>query len=189
MGDLFERPNPTPLLIAESIRHFNEVDKQIARSFWLVGNHDRPSRGEHHALLPLVEVGAKVVAEPDTWELDDGVVILTLPYVTDWMARQRGFESAQVWLDEYAKDTVEGLEDGERLYVVGHLDVYGSEHSDERDIGLHVPTALLESAEHIWLGHVHKHQSVGGNVTIVGSAIVANFGEADEVKGIVEVEL
>lgn len=186
LGDLFHSSGPSPRVVAEALWYVSAV--KAGASFFLVGNHDRPSRGEHHALLPLEASGweLEVVPEPMSREMEAGVFVF-LPFVTDWMARQRDHDSAQAWLDSFAGEVVGSAE--RPIYVFGHVDVDGSEHADERDIGLRVPTVLLEEAAHIWLGHVHKPQTVGENVTIVGSAIVADFGEAEERKGIVEVTL
>lgn len=186
LGDLFHRTDPSPELIALAISHARSI--KAAQSYWLVGNHDRPTRGDHHALMPLSAAGFEVVAEPMIATLEGGLRLLMLPFVWEWTARQRGHESAQAWLDAVA---AEAIKDGSELLVAGHLEVDGSEHSSERDIGLRVPTCLLHSkrVKHIWLGHVHKHQKVGKNVTIVGSAVHADFGEINDPKGIMRVDL
>lgn len=193
LGDLYDRPNPSPWVIAESLRHASVLGRQTraGQTMWLVGNHDRPSRGWRHALEPLAASGSRrlrVVSKPSVVPVG-GVDFVLVPYVTDWMSRQESYGSAQEWLDDFAGSSLRDC--GRDMYVFGHVDVDGSEASDERDIGLRVPRILLDDdrVKHVFLGHVHKHQTVGEMVTIVGSSIAANFGEAGERKFCVEVEI
>lgn len=201
LGDLFDRTRPSPASYALAIEYALALGREMGhRAYIIGGNHCKPSRGEENALTPLLaleDVGPRVVLEPT---FDDypgnGVGLAFLPYVTDWEARHvnGAFDSAQALLDDFAEAVVLAYPDLDRFVAFTHLEVPGAEIADDdrvqRDVGTSIPAALLESPKviRIFAGHVHKAQEVG-KVTVVGSALHVDFGEAADPKGMIYAEV
>jgi DNA repair protein SbcD/Mre11 len=201
LGDLFDRTRPSPASYALAVEYALALGRELGhRAYVLVGNHDKPSRGEENALTPLValeEVGPRIVLEPTFEDYPGkGVGLAFLPYVTDWEARHvnGAFDSAQALLDDFAEAVVLAYPDLDRFVAFTHLEVPGSVLADDdrvqRDVGTVIPVALIESTKvvRIFAGHVHKHQTVG-KVTVVGSALHVDFGEAADPKGMIFAEV
>jgi len=195
LGDLFHSPRPSPETVAVAISHFATVAESQARlTAVLVGNHDKPTRGaDLHALLPLVQLRRygfpRVIDRPRAIDLDD-VRFVFLPYV-------RECETAGVDVQSYLDDVVaEFLEvrRGTRIVAFAHLEVPGAKTSpddvSQREIGIHVPRALLEDDRvvRVFAGHIHHYQKLD-RVTVVGSSIYVDFGEALSSKGCVLAEV
>lgn len=216
LGDLFDRPRPSPSAYAVALeyasnlrdwwenlaatRKLSTVARLEDHVFVLAGNHDKISRGAVSALRPLESlwstssVIARSIVLPDIVDLEGGGPRLVfLPYVTDWEARNvdSGFETAQELLDEFAGRS---LEDCESAVVFTHLEVPGARLADDervqRDVGTSIPGALLEDDRvlRIYAGHVHKYQELE-RVTVVGSALHVDFGEAADAKGMIYAEV
>jgi DNA repair exonuclease SbcCD nuclease subunit len=214
LGDLFDRPRPSPaayaaaLEYAEALRYWwesasgarglSKVAQLEDRTFVLAGNHDKPSRGEVSALRPLevlhrathrtaCPVGIPMFSDV----MGHDVRLVLLPFVTDWEARERGFDSAQAWVDDFAEIA---LRDCERAVAFTHLEVPGARLADDervqRDVGTAIPRILLEDVRvlRIYAGHVHRYQ-VLEKVTVVGSALHVDFGEAADPKGMIYAEV
>lgn len=193
LGDLFDRPKPSPSAYAVALSYLRRI-RRDRRAFVLAGNHDKPSRGPVSALEPFLNLEAigfaDVVVEPTAVDVGDTRLIF-LPFVTDWEARRDGFESSRQSLDRFVEIA---LADAERAVAFTHLEVPGSRLADDervqRDVGTAIPEALLEDDRvlRIYAGHVHKYQIVG-KVTVVGSALHVDFGEAADPKGMIYVEV
>lgn len=214
LGDLFDRPRPSPSAYAAALGYIRDLsdwwenlsaarDLSAAecledRTFVLAGNHDKLSRGGVSALRPIEALHhlsyrvARPLVAPDFVYLEGHETgLLFLPFVTDWEAKQGEFESAQALLDYYAEVS---LKEAERLVVFTHLEVPGAKLADDervqRDVGTSIPEVLLEDDRvlRIYAGHVHKYQELE-RVTVVGSAIHVDFGEATDPKGMIYVEV
>jgi len=205
LGDLFDASRPAPdaveaaLLYSARVERWSQHRSEQPAVTFLAGNHDKPTRGVVHALMPLAFAGrwdlssnpfAPVVDVPG-FEVVGGATLLYLPFVTEWEARQREQPSAQAWLDRVSADA---LVTGRRVIAFAHLEVPGAtidaEDSRQRDVGLHVPDCLLESDQvaRVFCGHVHRYQELP-KVTVVGSALHVDFGEAADSKGIIYAEV
>lgn len=194
LGDLFDRPKPSPSAYAVALSYLRRV-RRDCRAFVLAGNHDKPSRGIVSALEPVLNLDgfADVVVAPRVVDVD-GILLIFLPFVTDWEARHVEVESAQTLLDYFVEISLKSLKDGERAVAFTHLEVPGSKLADDervqRDVGTSIPKELLEDDRvlRIYAGHVHKYQRVG-KTTVVGSALHVDFGEAADPKGMIYAEV
>jgi DNA repair exonuclease SbcCD nuclease subunit len=201
LGDLFHGPRPGPEAYDVAFDYLRGVSGWLAegadpdrRAFLLAGNHDKPTRGVVNALTPLVGFKQlpEVVLYPRMLEMGD-VTLAMLPFVTEWEARAEGFESAQAWLDDGA-EKLSKRTDGRQILAFSHLEVPGAVIHEwdrtQRDVGLHVPDALLRNSSliRVYAGHVHRYQ-VLERVTVVGSSIFVDFGEAADEKGAVIAEV
>lgn len=200
LGDLFHSPRPGPDAYAVAFEHLRALsawstEAEGRAAFLLAGNHDKPTRGEVNALTPLAGFPRlpRVIPEPTVVPWDSRVTLLFLPYVTEWEARREGWDSAQAWLEEVTGDALR-QRGKPPLLVFAHLEVPGATaHAwdvTQRDVGLRVPESLLTDPVvlRVLSGHVHRHQ-VLERVTVVGSAVCVDFGEAADPKGAVLVEV
>lgn len=207
LGDLFDRTRPSPAAYAEALSYSSALARWerdthqglLERTYILAGNHDKPSRGEVSALHPLERLStwgagfSRVVLLPEIHECD-GIALLFLPYVTDWEARraERSAETAQALLDEFVDRVLST--DVKRIVAFTHLEVPGAKLADDdrvqRDVGTAIPTALLadDRVIRVYAGHVHKYQELK-KVTVVGSALHVDFGEATDPKGLIVAEV
>lgn len=197
LGDLFDRTRPSPDAYALAARYVLRLGELLGhRAYVLAGNHDKPTRGHANALAPLEElegVGVQVVVGPylDVYP-SQGTTLAFLPYVTDWEARQEAFGSAQELLDGFVAGLLES--EARRILAFTHLEVPGARLADDdrvqRDVGTAIPGALLEDERvvRVYAGHVHKYQELK-RVTVVGSALHVDFGEAADPKGLIVAEV
>lgn len=193
LGDLFDRPRPSPSAYAVAMTYLRAIDRG-RRAFVLAGNHDKPSRGITSSLEPFLGLGevgfGEVVVEPRAVDVG-GTRLVLLPFVTDWEARRLEFESAQALLDDFVERS---LRDCRRAVAFTHLEVPGARLADDervqRDVGTRIPEALLadDRVLRVYAGHVHRYQTVG-KVTVVGSALHVDFGEAADPKGMIHAEV
>lgn len=202
LGDLFHSPRPGPDAYEVAFDYLREIGKWCANSgrpaFLLAGNHDKQTRGGVSALAPLEALRRSFpqlpepVLRPKTAGVGP-VVFVLLPFVTEWEARQAGHASAQAWMDDGAARVSEKT-GGRRLLVFCHMEVPGATahawDATQRDVGLRLPAALLENPLTVraYAGHVHRHQELE-RVTVVGSAVHVDFGEAPDEKGAVLAEV
>lgn len=192
LGDLFHSPRPSPAAYALALRYGRALDESGVESYLILGNHDKPTRGRDHALVPLAAVFRNVhvvdVPRPGV-----GGRLLLFPHLTEWEAREVGFESAAAWLDSFAEKGLRNSRLVAPLLAFTHLEVEGArggEDAVKRDTGLRIPRAVLDSPEiaRVYAGHEHGY-AVLERVTVVGSALHVTFGEARDPKGAVLVEV
>lgn len=192
LGDLFHSPRPAPEVYELAIHHLIQVSEKREEVRFLVGNHDKPTRGDWHALTPLDQVATlrpQVVIQrwPEVVDYQD-VRVLYLPHVTAWEAAAEE-TMVQIWVDEVALEAVKERPEVP-LVVFAHLEVPGvgpAVDHVQRDSGLRIPDCLLMDAGrevHIFAGHVHRREVVDSRVTVVGSALQVDFAEAGSTKGI-----
>lgn len=202
LGDVFDSPRPSPAAYEVAAEYFSGLASWAEASggsaYVLTGNHDKPTRGLTHALSPLaavtqrVEWWPRIVGTPEMRIHDSGwttVALVFLPYVTDWEARRGGWDGAQAMLDAFD----EHLGGSHRVLVFTHLEVpdasLAGDERVQRDVGTSIPRLFLNDPNlRIFAGHVHRAQEVG-NVSVVGSALHVNFGEAADDKRMLLVEV
>jgi len=202
LGDLFHVPRPSPAVYVLALKYFFEVNywasRKGRRAFFLAGNHDKPTRGDVHALSPLKEV-----SELLDWGVSSPVIdlplmvegrnlnLIFLPHVTDFEAlvNSVGGKNAEEYLEEFAEVSLRDT-GVKKILVFSHLEVPGAtasvDETVQRDVGLSVPRSLLEAENvlRVYAGHIHRYQELE-KVTVVGSSIYVDFGEADDPKGMI----
>lgn len=200
LGDLFHAPRPSPDAYALAFEYLRQLENLPLHSYLIAGNHDLPSRGPVNAFLPLKEVfpdnsNLEVITTPVALPEDGGkFYLLFLPFVTEAGARFAGAESAQEYVDGRVEELLDYIPGSARVLAFAHLEVPGAKRNPDdvtqRDVGTRIPDALLRDPRvvRVWAGHIHHHQELD-RVTVVGSSIHVDFGEARSPKGVVLAEV
>lgn len=206
LGDLFHSSRPSPAAYELAFKYLTSVMKCIfdlgGYAYFLGGNHDKPTRGSVHALTPLnviceahPKAQVEVITLPTT-RLVRGVSLWFLPFMTDWEAAEKSnniISTASKYLINYTNGEF-SLRGCSPIVAFTHLEVPNASMSNgetvQRDTGLSIPKCLLDKDRviHVYAGHIHKYQELG-KVTVVGSAIHVDFGEADDDKGMILAEV
>lgn len=206
LGDLFHSSRPSPAAYELALRYLTGVMKYTfdvgGYAYFLVGNHDKPTRGSTHALLPLdvicdfhPKANVEVVDLPKS-VMVCGVDLLFLPFVTEWEVKEDA-RNLFFSISEYLNSFVNGifkLGGSSPIVAFTHLEVPNivgnNGETVKRDTGLVIPKCVLENDRvvHVYAGHEHRPQELE-KVTVVGSAIHVDFGEAEDNKGMILAEV
>lgn len=207
LGDLFHVPRPGPACYNLALKYLTEIanwaGSRARSAFMMVGNHDKQTRGHVHALTPFVPVinyiskvdvnrvpSIKLVQNPFKI-YHRGYYLIFLPHVTEWEARAALDQdySTKDYLDIFVDSILDEIGD-KPMIVFSHLEVPGAKMSNnetvQRDTGLQIPSELIDAKNlvRVYAGHIHKYQEMK-RVTVVGSALHVDFGEALDQKGII----
>lgn len=206
-GDLFETAAPTPQaqgLVMQTLMALRSGNRQVVV---LAGNHDN-SRLVQDVYRPVLgELGLHVVGTPQrpdrggTLTLDtksgERAVVAALPFLSHRIA----VRAAEVLLhapsqhnQDYAirmRSIIEllcaGFTGDSVNLVTTHATLLGGRRGGgERDVqtllGYEIPADVFPVSTHyVALGHLHRHQEIGGPCPIAysGSPIALDFGEED----------
>ncbi len=214
-GDAFKTRDPNPTVQRAFAERIRRLSRAAIPTVLLIGNHDLPSVMSRATSIDIYEaLGVDhvwVCRRIDSFTIDTAagpLQIVTLPWITRSMMLTR---------EEYRADTTEELEGRMREKVVealeahvgtldpaipavlvGHLSLNGATYGSEQSIMLGSDLVLSRgdlqpnAFDYVALGHIHKHQQVGGNnppVVYSGSLERIDFGEEREDKGYVLVEI
>jgi exonuclease SbcD len=209
-GDAFKTRRPSYreiLTVANGLAHVAPRVPVVAIS----GNHDTPNDGSEGAwdVIAAMNIpGLTVRTRPaaDVIHTKSGPVqVFSLPYFTKSTLLQKEeyrdltLEQINKLLGEKAMDIVRHFA-GQRdprmpSILMAHLSVTGAELSNGQNIFMGAEPVLsaveLEALgfDYVALGHIHKFQQLSPRVAYSGNPERIDFGEADEDKGYLSVEL
>ncbi len=213
-GDAYKTCDPSPTHQREFARRVGRLARAGVPIVLLTGNHDVPNaRGRANAvsIFATLEVeNVRVADKATTLHVDTTggpVQIVALP----WLGL-----SLLAAMDEYKNQTITELRDtivdvAERFVLeqiaaldpsipavfLAHALAFGAAHGSERytvlgqDLLLPYGLYTHPAFDYVALGHVHKHQVLNDSPPAVyaGSLERVDFGEEDEQKGFVVVEV
>ncbi len=210
-GDIFDTPSPTP--VAEEIVYRALLDlADVAPVVIVAGNHDHP--GRLRAVAPLLELGRITVGPGIRRPGEGGVVTIPglpirlalLPFVSKRgivrVEQIMSLESSEL-IGEYA-DRVTRIIDALTAgftpdvvnILVGHAMVMGGQRGGgERTAHLFdyaIPAlAFPGHLSYVALGHLHRPQQIPapGSIWYAGSPLQLDFGEEDDPKAVLVVEV
>ncbi|MSQ13095.1 MAG: exonuclease SbcCD subunit D [Dehalococcoidia bacterium] len=214
-GDAYKSRDPSQTQQREFARRVARLAQAGIPVFLLVGNHDQPhSLGRATALdiFPTLAVPQVVVADrvaTHRMETRSGPLqIVAVPWVRRgaFLAAEEHRGKSQEELAQFVQDRLTELVMAEaaRLdpslpaVVAGHVTVMGGVGGSEQSMALgrdHVLTRsalALPGVDYVALGHLHRHQVLGGGappVVYAGSLQRVDFGEEVEEKGFCVVEI
>ncbi len=213
-GDAYKSRDPNPTHQREFARRIYRLGTAGIPVFLLAGNHDIPSTyGRANTLdifatleVPNVYVGRK----PGVHDIPTRcgpVQVVALPWIvrSHLVAREehknRSLSEIQdltlAKLQCILEEQVAALERDVPTILAVHGAVQGAVYGSERSVMLGqelvLPLGLLRNAafDYVALGHIHRHQQLSQNPPVVysGSLDRIDFGEEQEAKGFVVVEV
>lgn len=213
-GDIYKNRTPNPTHQREFARRIHRLQSAGIPVFILTGNHDiSASAGKAHSVEIFDALGVEGVTIADrprshTITTQSGSLqIIALPWVTrhtlltrdDMRNASFGELEAELRrrLDRFVADAAAQLDTDIPAVLAFHGTVDGAVYGAERAITLGQDLVLSRSTlaqpgvDYVALGHIHKHQVLGQQPPMVyaGSIDRIDFGERDEDKGVVIVEL
>jgi exonuclease SbcD len=213
-GDIYKNRQPNPTHQREFARRINRLRSAGVPVFILTGNHDiSPSLGRAHSVEIFDALGVEGVTIADRPRLHTiptaagPLQIIAVPWVTrhslltrDDM-REVSFAELEYELrrrlERFVEQKAAELDPNLPAIVAFHGSVDGAALGSERAMTLGQDLVLPRSAlaqpgvAYVALGHIHKHQALHHDPPMVypGSIERVDFGERDEPKGCVVVEI
>jgi exonuclease SbcD len=213
-GDAYRSRDPSPTQQREFARRIRRLSEAGIPVFLLVGNHDLPNASGRANSLDIFETlavpGVTVGRAPRLHRIETRsgpVQIAALPWLrrSALMASEefRGLTSDQARqaiqqrAGEVIRHAAEQVDPLLPAILCAHISVEGATYGSERsvligeDIVLPRSTVADPRFHYVALGHIHKHQVIGADPPIVypGSLERVDFGEENDAKGFVAVEI
>lgn len=213
-GDIYKNRSPNPTHQREFARRIGGLSAAGIPVFMITGNHDiSSSLGRAHSVEifnTLAVDGVTVADRPAVHKIQtkSGVLnIIALPWVTRHGlltredTRLASFREIEAMLllriEQFITRIVEHLDTSVPCVLASHATIDGAQPGAERGMNLGsdlvLPRSIMnfDGIDYVALGHIHRHQSLGDNPPIVyaGSIERLDFGERNEEKGCVLVEL
>lgn len=168
---------------------------------FIAGNHDvlswRNCDVPVTSLGPLAAVGYTVFEEPGEMVIqgkDGDVSLIALPYVISAFTRARYGQDPQSFIGRRLEELIDGA-GGDRVIVLSHLNIEGATVGQEGDVprggDLFLPRLAERSGsvEIVLNGHYHKPQRIRQKVWVPGSPERMDFGEQDDGKAYLVMEV
>jgi exonuclease SbcD len=216
-GDVYHTVHPSPTNQREFARRIHRLSEAGIPVFLLIGNHDLPlATGKAASIeifdtLDVPNVTVASVVGTHRIETKAGpmqVVALPWPVRSHFLAKTqlKGMTTDQInaelatLVTKLVRREIEVLDQELPTVLAAHITVFGAETSYGtgtsvfRGQDVIIPQSLLANPafDYVALGHMHKHQilrEAHPPVIYPGSVERIDFGEEDEQKGFVFVEL
>ncbi|WP_322511697.1 exonuclease SbcCD subunit D [Chloroflexus sp.] len=213
-GDIYKNRTPNPTVQREFATRIRRLREAGVAVVILTGNHDiSPAQGRAHSVEIFASLALEGVTVADRLRQhriatrSGEVQLIAVPWVTRQMLLARdemvgaSFASIEYELTRRLMDFIEqavAARDPRLPTIIAfHGTVEGAQLGSERAMILGRDLSLPRSAlaqpgvDYVALGHIHRHQALGEQPPIVypGSIERIDFGERDEPKGCVLVEL
>lgn len=214
-GDAYKTRHPNPTYQREFGKRMRRLSKAGIPVFLLTGNHDLPlATGKANTVeifdtldVPSVVVGSRLSSH--LLETKGGrVQIVAIPWpirsqlVTKEEYRRHSLDDINTVLadaiESLVKEAIQNLDPEVPAILAAHVTVfgasYGSGHSPMLGQEVVIPLSLVANPafDYVALGHIHQHQvlrNADPPVVYAGSMERVDFGEEQEDKGFVVVEL
>jgi exonuclease SbcD len=214
-GDIYKTRDPTPTHQREFARRVQRLAAAGIQTMLVAGNHDVPmsaGRATSVDIFRALEVPSVTVARSIGTHLvqtrSGPIQIVAFPWaIRSLVVAQPEYKNCtiaelnQAMIDltrARLRTEAEALDPGMPAICVGHAHIFGAKIGAERlltmggDPMYDLQTFDLPSVAYVALGHIHKHQVLNyaaPQVVYAGSIDRVDFGEQDEAKGWVLVEI
>lgn len=198
-GDIFNKMNPTTQIMSVFFSWLSACNRNGIKVFLLAGNHDGGVDWTSMIMMKNVDLpnvmvvtmpGMVKVSEekPDNLMTYNRMVFMWphVPLSTQASAEQ-GHGSVSAWAASMEPDA-------EFIVTHGMLDLdYSNDIFFEAGNAMKIEPSAFKKLKLMVLGHIHNHTegrlAGGGKWMYPGSLTINNFGEVDEEKGWVEVDI
>lgn len=174
LGDMFDSSNPSVVELYEVLICFHTLSLSVDKITILAGNHDISNMYSLEWLNIFNHPKYKVYSD---FEQDDNFIYA--PWIKG---------SIHEKLQQYIS-----CNNVNNKILLGHFSVSGVKLGVDDTIILDhedmIPADLLSVFNHSYLGHIHKRQILANNVEYIGSLLPHNFGEREEQKGFVVLDI
>lgn len=213
-GDAFKNRDPNPTIQRLFARRIRRLAEAAIPTVLLIGNHDLPSISARATAIEIYDAlgipQIYVARKLDRWEIptrSGPLQVVTLPWLSRSMLLNRdeiralSSEELQRRIAEEISSSlaelVQELDPTLPAVLLGHLSLEGAKLGSEQSIMLGEDLVLdtgelsVRAFDYVALGHIHKHQRVTANPPTVyaGSIERVDFGEENEDKGFVIVDI
>ncbi|CAB4197049.1 SbcD DNA repair exonuclease [uncultured Caudovirales phage] len=199
-GDIFEDPKPSSTLITLFISWLKKCQVYDVNVHIIIGNHDILRTGNIYT-SPL-DIINEVELENVNIYKDINTVLIGTSAITFVPFRDRksfSTNSSKEALEILNNSIMYELSSIPNVYnkiLVGHLAIEGSipvgDEIDDLTNELFCPINMFSGYDCVWMGHVHKPQIMHKStpyISHIGSMDISNFGETEQDKRIVIVNL
>jgi exonuclease SbcD len=213
-GDIYKNRIPNPTHQREFAKRVGELCNEGIAVFLLTGNHDvSSSAGRAHSVEIFDTLRVKGVTVADRPYLHTiatrkgPIQIIAMPWVTrhNLLTRddmhmasfQKINDTIQERVEEFIAHKCQELDPTTPAILTMHATVDGAQIGAERGMTLGqemiIPQSVVANpaVDYVAMGHIHRHQAIGETPPIVyaGSIERIDFGERDETKGCVIVDV
>jgi exonuclease SbcD len=214
-GDAYRNATPEPIYQKTFAGYLKRLSQAGIKTVLLVGNHDQVLKsGQSHALSVFQSLdiaNVTVIDKPTMVKLDTAggaLQLIGLPHITrhHLMTHDKYASMSAAEIDRALVENVTSVLQGYYAEIdpelpcvlTAHMTVDRAVAGIEQELlvgyNLTYPVDILvnDRLDYVALGHVHKHQVIrpaGPAMVYAGSLERVDFGEEDEDKGFVEVDL
>jgi len=199
-GDIFEDPKPHPSLITIFIGWLKQCEVYNVHVHIIVGNHDLLRSG--NVLVSPLDIIVEMDLENVTVYKDINTVLIgTCAFTMVPFRDRKSFgvsthdEALSLLKDSLVYEQA-SIPVTYKKILVGHLAIEGSipvgDEIDDLSNELFCPVSMFNGYDYVWMGHVHKPQvmnKVCPYVAHVGSMDISNFGETNQKKYIIVINI
>lgn len=159
LGDTLDRPD----LNAEEITALQDVKWNTIPKYFIVGNHESNINTLEYSSTKFFEsIGANIIDEPNTLEINDDVDFCLIPYITT---------DKIINLRDYVKSTKD------KKIIFAHQDIAGLQYGRfTSQAGFAIDDILL-NCDLFFDGHLHNRQIIQNKIYIAGILSGQNFNE------------
>ncbi|HEX2173419.1 MAG TPA: exonuclease subunit SbcD, partial [Dehalococcoidia bacterium] len=191
-GDAYKTRDPSPTHQREFARRLLRLSRAGVQVFLLVGNHDLPM-GINRATaidifetlaIPNITVGNRIKSY--LIQTRSGPVqVVAVPWIVRTAVLSRDeyrnlpIEDVNRLIEEKVNEHLDaaivGLDPDVPAILAGHLSIADARYGSERSVMIGQDVVFLHSTiarrelSYVALGHIHKHQTLGGNPPVVYS--------------------
>jgi DNA repair exonuclease SbcCD nuclease subunit len=189
-GDVFNRVNPTTQIISFFFSWLGKCRDNNVKVIILGGNHDAGVSWSSMSMFYEAGLGnVSIVTRPnviDVSEKGGKAEVLFWPHIP--LSEQdfaiEGHGSVSKWVHSMFPDSELVITHG----TISSCDSYSNDIFFEAGNSMKVDPSLFKKLKVMVLGHIHTHMK-GKNWVYPGSVTINNFGEVEEKKGWVELDL
>ena len=194
-GDLYKTRHPTNTQQEEFAKRLHFLQEKKVQTLILVGNHDIVvSEGSSHTAGVIGALAdqkyIKVIDKPEVFQMP-GINVVLMPYVYRQKLGVKTNDEALQYYHDTIKDLQTRVGVGPKLFV-GHQTIENchmpSGYVDPEQVSeIVVPQSFLKGFDFAIFGHIHEHQVVCNNPTVVytGALERIDFSQSNKKVGFV----